>query len=441
MEGGEVAMPPQKQTQYPPGFIPDTEYPPGFVPDAEEPKKPTGSAIGNIIRTIPASAALPGPLGPALASYLQNEVADIADNPAGALPTVGGQVGSYFGPVGAAVGGGGGQVLNNLIKARPWSEGVATEAAIQGATQAVPLVGKPLKRAGQTIYRKALAPVASDLAKMAESARMLPGQVADTLANTGIAHRIRVGRAGLMKADARSTQLGRQANEIIDASDATVDPVAIRDEAAQWLQSKYGPARQNLPEADMATVGRNLEEFSRNPTITKPFYAKTPDLRLPPDRWPVEQQGQVLAHSAPARDINRMRQGSQRNVREKYGRGLKDADTESQKALIHGESAAVKEAIPEVKPLFQEQHDLLNLEKSLARRITNSSNANLFKLYEVMGTLNAKPLTSALGTITRPWVQSSVGLGMHDLGRTVGAIDPRLVRAFLLAQMNGQTPE
>jgi hypothetical protein len=77
------------------------------------------------------------------------------------LPTAGGMLGSALGPIGAAVGGGAGAAARNLYQGRPITEGVATDAAIQGAAQLLgPLISKaksalvPIAQKGHDVLMK-----------------------------------------------------------------------------------------------------------------------------------------------------------------------------------------------------------------------------------------------------------------------------------------------
>jgi hypothetical protein len=411
---------------------------PEYADMAESPK-PRGSRIGNIIRLLPTPGGLPAPVADLIGGFVKNEAADIADDPAGALPMVGGQIGSYFGAPGAAAGGGIGRFAANAIKGDPLTEGVAGDAAMQGAINAIPLAGKPLIKAGTAFYRKTLAPVASDLAKIAKS-NAIPAldAAANKLAETGISRRIPISRGGVRKADRLITELDDAGRGLVtDAAKAgaTVNPADIRKETYSHLRGRFGPQAQTFAEGDMAAARQKAAEFSRNPTLSTAALD-------PATGTPVR----TLKPEVPVDVMDDLRRGTMRGVRDKYGQGIKDAGTEAEKAFAHSEREAVTKAVdatvpagqPNLSSLRGQEKELLDLSKSLVRRQTNAANANLFRLYEFLGLLSGNPRAVALGTVTRPWVASRTAIGMSDVGRAAQATNPTYVRAALLSLLNGQ---
>lgn len=436
------------------------------VVDAEEgvgvSKAPGGkfSWPGTAIRTTP-NAMVPGAFG----DYIKGELASVAEDPSSILAPASAQAGAMtgaklglrFGPAGAAVGGVAGAALGgmtgkageNKIKARPVGQGVAQEGVSQGLMQAVPAVGKAIKGSGTWLYEKALRPAVSDVAKMAESSKMLPSQVRRYLANVGLSHEIPIHNSGMFKAESLKDELEAQIQTLLgDATKAgkQIDMPRVLAQAKAQLQQKFGT--QNIPQEDLAAITRRLEQFTENPNLRKPLYSRRPQSKTE-SFWSdvrgetapgFEPTGSVFAARQPVDKVNRLRVGSNKHVKGKYGE-LKASGVEAEKAISRAEADAVKAAVPETAPKFNEWHDLINFQKSLARTSANASNAAPVRLYELLGLISGNPAAVGLGTLSRPAVQGWVGQKLYNVGGQLGSLPPELLRALLLERMNNAPQE
>ena len=263
----------------------------------QETPKP-GVSLGGIAKA--AGKGVLAGIGGAPAELIYNQAKDIYNDPVKYISDVGAQLGAIGGgmgvgaltggPFGAAagavggavLGGGGGQAIENMIRARPVGEGVAGEAALQGAVQSLPIVGKGLAGAGRWAMGKAVGPPMSILNKMAEARANTPQELRGLLSDVSYEHRIAPTGAGLLKAigkvDANSAE--QKAMEV--AAGEAGRSINMRGvmKATQRDALKYKKPGATIPsiEADtrpsaaIAATKAALEETAtRNPNLSVPL--------------------------------------------------------------------------------------------------------------------------------------------------------------------------
>lgn len=319
------------------------------------------------------------------------------EDTAGALPLVGGFVGSVAGPVGAALGGGAGAAARNVIRRRPVGEGVATEAALQGLAGPVARgAGRVLQAGARRAYQAALKPTKAVLGKMTggNDAEKMAG-----LIRTGLDEGINVSRGGFNKATAAIDTLNDDIASAIQSSTATVPKGRVMEELARPVSQFRDQVAPLSDLRHIASVGR---EFNH----------------LQPSHIPV-QRAQAL------------KQGTYRALRGKFGE-VKSAEAEAQKALARGLKHEIASAVPAVAPMNARESALLSLREAVTDALRRTGNRDTVGLTDVVAA-GTKPGLVGLTLMQRALPASAAARVMHRTGRTVEQGEPvaRLLAALL----------
>jgi hypothetical protein len=350
---------------------------------------------------------------------------------------------------------------------------VAGEAALQGAVQSIPLVGRGVMNAGRWAMGKAIGPPVSILNKMSEARTLTPQQLRGHLADVSYAHSIPPTGAGLLKAigkvDANSAE--QKAMEV--AAGEAGRSINMRDvmKATRKDALKYKKPGATIPsiEADTrpsaaiaATKSALGETATQNPNLSVPFESwrmkavRGADIPHPTDygadpigsRVSIEpdvRRSSIPNPEAAPSVVGDVRRGVNAKLVDAYG-----IDPETTAGIMVDKAWARNTAPPlenvtaglggrGYSEVGKETHDLLSLIDAVRQRSYNSA-TNPVRLYEFLGALSGNPAAIGLGMASRPPVMWKVGHGARQIGEGVGAIDPTLVRAALAALMGQQSP-
>lgn len=290
--------------------------------------------------------------------------------------------------------------------------GAAGEAAGFGGSMY--LLPKAGIKAGRLIASAAKVPIRSAFKGMPSYMEDHPG-VADTL----LKERLYPTEGGVNKLWTTVDQLNERVNDATKASSARIDPQAIASQAEQRLlgpQSHF--TQQNTPGADVGAIAAALEEFRQHPN----FRAPTPDL---------------VAPDVPVQTVQRMKQASSRHLRGQFGID-RNATTEANKSLYHGEREAIAQKVPEVAPLNARESALIEAAPVVERSAARRGNLDLLGLKDYAGLLSGRP-KGMLSLLDWPLVKANIAHGMYGTGNVLGS-SASVLRALILARLAGSEP-
>ena len=176
-------------------------------------------------------------------------------------------------------------------------------------------------------------------------------KAAQTLLDEGV----NATKGGVAKLSDRIESTNEKITKAILESKATVNKNEV---AGRLHEPMERVSKQVNPKADVAAVEKAWTEFSEHPMI-------------PGQQIPVQ-----LAHE--------MKQGTYRQLREKYGEEG-SAAVEAQKTLARGLKEEVAKAVPEVVPLNARESALLNAREIAERRSLMDANKNPLGLSPLAG--------------------------------------------------------
>jgi hypothetical protein len=225
--------------------------------------------------------------------------------------------------------------------------GAAAPVVAAGAKAAVRGVGgmaEPLVRSG-------IKPLWSDMSKQAGASTLGQDRLATRLARFIIDH----GITDAKKAERIILDAEAEIQSMVGAQVTDAPQRALR-----YLDAlKNSAARQGLPEQDVRIIAQAARELLRNRhgyTAVKTFYPS----------------GRVAVTRAPRRDmtaaesLDAARRSSQWGNRKAWGE-QKGAATEASKAVERADRDAVKQAVPQSRPVFQRQGQAIQSKKVFNR--------------------------------------------------------------------------
>lgn len=333
------------------------------------------------------------------------------------LPTAGGVVGglamSELGPVGAAVGAGGGGMVGERVKqyvnalrgkeALPSQGEAVSRMGGEGLTQAGAevggrMIGAGLRTVGRGLYRAGAMPILQMTSKY------------DDLINTGLKERVPVSKSGLAKAKALATE-AKDTKAVAVQAAGTKAGIRTRGVVDDALQ-KAGPMADKQRRAGLGDpMGAFNERADRIVTENGPG--------LRPDQLE-DIKGTVDDTLGPA----------YRKVRSKEALS---PDERFNMELSHAASRAQEAVIPNYRDLNKNVMDRVGLERMIARRIGPKGtgvNQGLENIATAMIGPSAIPARIAM----LPPVASRAGIAAHIPGEHPQAISNAL-RAALLGLM------
>lgn len=158
---------------------------------------------------------------------------------------------------------------------------------------------------------------------------------------------VNVTPGGSRKLGDRVLTLNEEISKAIGGSTATVDKYAAANRLQDLIRERE---KQATPNADVAAITRNYDEFTQNHPL------------IPGRDMPVQLAQEI-------------KKGTYRQLRDKYGE-MGSADVEAQKTIARGLKEEISAAVPEVGPLNARESELLNAKNILDRRVLVAGNKN-----------------------------------------------------------------
>jgi hypothetical protein len=388
-------------------------------------------------------------------SQPEPEGPSLVDRAAGALPMVGGAIGSMAGGVpGAAIGGAAGQgfgqllskageipgavadVARNLVEQpgatlQGFGEGAMTGAkdagitgAIQGGVEGLGRgVGRLMTSGARRLYQSALKPSVA-------IRREFPDVVA-----TGLREGVNVSRRGGEKAGQLLTQSTQQADDVIRQASGSASPVRPRE-----LGPALHPAREEAGKRAAIGLADDTPEIAER-LLT--MHRRNPR-GIPLDRaQALKKTAQDQADSA-YRTMER-------------GASIRAVDPQTNVGIARGLREAIEARVPAVSPINQRTQALKGLDKAISEaegRIGNTLPQMVGMRGLLSGgaglgaaTVTGSPILGALfgggsALLTNPTSASMIARGLNRAGPATGAVLPQATRAALLAllEQSGDQP-
>lgn len=353
------------------------------------------------------------------------------------LPTAGGAIGGIVGGIGgtvagmgiggapgaiggAALGGAAGKALQTLGRVatgeeapKDYGEGaasIATEGAIQGATQAVGVAVAPvMTRAAGALMQSAVKPGIRATARAVArgvSKEELP--VVSTLLEEGV----NVSPGGISKLNRIITATNDEIKTAVNTLPGSVDPVKVSSRAMPVLRRAQSQAN---PTADVKAVTDSATAFLQNPATTR-----------------VTAQGTRVPTSISLPEAQALKQGTYRALGEKPYGSLATPAIETEKALARGlkeeiEREALKSGV-KLGPLNAREGAAITAKEAVANRLAAAGNRDPVAL----AWLAANPTAGLLFILERsPAVKSMLARGLYQSAAKASKVPENVLRLMV----------
>jgi len=211
-------------------------------------------------------------------------------------------------------------------------------------------------------------------------------------------------------------------------------------------QAKDKAKYQSLPESDQAALASTLEEYERNPLLSKATRSKVsiPTGFVDQHGNPIlttkiERTGRKLLPTVTVQKLQKVKQGTYRSLGDKAYGEIGSASREGQKQLARGQARAIEAAEPKVAPLNKEIGKLIDL-----RDYAEEAGKRLGNVNPVGVTAQIALATKSPGMIPalfeRPLLGEPLARSLYGVGKRIptDVMNPaQLYRLMLLAQMQG----
>ena len=241
-------------------------------------------------------------------------------------------------------------------------------------------------------------------------------------------------RSGAGGIDAINAQIGHRLSAA-DAAGARIDPETQVAPVFDELAARYAPG--DFSPEDLAAVAARKGEFSRNPatTTTRPIMGPhdenlTAAMAASGSGAPTE----TVFHDVPPTVANEIKVANYNKVRDSEWGQRSSPGVQAIKAAGGRWSQAIKDTVPGVGALLDDESLMIPLEDALQRAAWRAGNREVIPLKAVSA--GAQGDTAGLvryGLLDRPGAWGTAGLGTHRVGQALAGVPTNLRTAIMEA--------